>query len=1510
MNSDAALSSTYHRQGLAKRFLIVAVLAVVLLYSTFAFSQIIGTGQLNIERRGHSATLLEDGKVLIVGGDNQNGAVSQAEVFDPASQTSALAATSITPRTDHSATRLSNGRVLVIGGRDQSASLQSTEIYDPVTLSFVAGPSMMRARSGHTATILSDGKILVAGGDLFASAEIYDPVTESFSLASESLNTARKFHSAILTSSGQVMIVGGVNAQGAMLNTAEVFDPASQSFYMPPTDMQTARAFATLKLLPDGKVQIIGGDAELSMEVFDPADGIFIAKALLPPNVDLLDATLSTQSRAALFSPSISQDPLLQGVLTSEQLALLDRADQSITELPSRNQALVAGGINSTGQILNSAKLVNSSSASVTTDKTDYAPGQIVTITGSGFQPNEQVDIYFHEFPEEYPDIFFSVVANQQGDFVTAEFAPQEIDLGRIFTLTAIGQTSGFTAQTAFKDNHSITVSCSPGSVSTGSPATCTGTIGGGTTGQPASGRTVSFTTNGPGGFSSTTCVTSGANMTASCSVNYTPSAVGTGTHRITGSSGTGGHANSNFFDITVTAAGTAPTITSANSTTFTVGTAGSFTVTTTGSPMPALMQIGMLPLGVTFTDNGNGIATLSGTPALATVSSYTITITANNGVSPNATQNFTLTVQKAEQATLTINAPATMMYGSSATLTASGGSGTGAVTFSVGDSTGCAVASDQLSVTNASGNCLVTAAKAADDNYNMAVSVAATVTLVKADATVNVVGFTGVYDGSPHGASGTATGVGGADLSASLSLGATFTNVPGGTANWTFTGGTNYNDANGSVPIVINKADATINVVGFTGVYDGSPHGASGTATGVGGADLSASLSLGATFTNVPGGTANWTFTGGTNYNDANGSVPIVINKADATINVVGFTGVYDGSPHGASGTATGVGGVDLSASLSLGATFTNVPGGTANWTFTGGTNYNDANGSVPIVINKADATINVVGFTGVYDGSPHGASGTATGVGGADLSASLSLGATFTNVPGGTANWTFTGGTNYNDANGSVPIVINKADATINVVGFTGVYDGSPHGASGTATGVGGADLSASLSLGATFTNVPGGTANWTFTGGTNYNDANGSVPIVINKADATINVVGFTGVYDGSPHGASGTATGVGGADLSASLSLGATFTNVPGGTANWTFTGGTNYNDANGSVPIVINKRAITVTATTQSKTYGDPDPMLTFTVGGSGLAAGDTISSVFSGALVRASGTTVAGSPYQISQGMLVANSNYNITSFTPSALTILPKALVGSITVYSKQYDGNNTATIATRTLSGVVSGDDVSYVGGTATFDNPLAGTNKLVTATGLYLSGADAGNYTVNDTATTYADIYALGFEGFLAPVGGADLTGGTFANPLRTIKLGSTLPVKFKAFTNGGTPWLTGIHTIHAIKYSDATTWEPALEVTATDAATTGNHRFGTDLKTRLVEGELVVLDREGQMVHQLNRTASYIWQHCDGESSAARIAGEVCHDFEVDYSTALQDVLNTIEQLEKMKLLKDR
>jgi len=97
---------------------------------------------------------------------------------------------------------------------------------------------------------------------------------------------------------------------------------------------------------------------------------------------------------------------------------------------------------------------------------------------------------------------------------------------------------------------------------------------------------------------------------------------------------------------VSVVLATQSPTITSANNTSFTVGVAGTFTVTTTGSPAPSLTETGTLPTGVTFTDNGNGTATLAGTPtSSATVGTYSLTITAHSTATPDATQPFTLTV-------------------------------------------------------------------------------------------------------------------------------------------------------------------------------------------------------------------------------------------------------------------------------------------------------------------------------------------------------------------------------------------------------------------------------------------------------------------------------------------------------------------------------------------------------------------------------------------------------------------------------------------------------------------------------------------------------------------------------------------------------------------------------------------------------------------------------------------------------------------------------------------------
>jgi hypothetical protein len=91
-----------------------------------------------------------------------------------------------------------------------------------------------------------------------------------------------------------------------------------------------------------------------------------------------------------------------------------------------------------------------------------------------------------------------------------------------------------------------------------------------------------------------------------------------------------------------------APAITSANQATFAVGTARTFTVAASGSPAPVLTETGALPGGLSFTDNGNGTATIQGTPATGTSGTYAITITAANGVGPNATQSFTLAVRPA----------------------------------------------------------------------------------------------------------------------------------------------------------------------------------------------------------------------------------------------------------------------------------------------------------------------------------------------------------------------------------------------------------------------------------------------------------------------------------------------------------------------------------------------------------------------------------------------------------------------------------------------------------------------------------------------------------------------------------------------------------------------------------------------------------------------------------------------------------------------------------------------
>ena len=77
--------------------------------------------------------------------------------------------------------------------------------------------------------------------------------------------------------------------------------------------------------------------------------------------------------------------------------------------------------------------------------------------------------------------------------------------------------------------------------------------------------------------------------------------------------------------------------------------------------------------------------------------------------------------------------------------------------------------------------------------------------------------------------------------------------------------------------------------------------------------------------------------------------------------------------------------------------------------------------------------------------------------------------------------------------------------------------------------------------------------------------------------------------------------------------------------------------------------------------------------------------------------------------------------------------------------------------------------------------------------------------------------------------------------------------------------------------------------------------------TAVRSRLVDGEMIVLDRENHLIHQFNKTATFIWERCDGHRSAADIAHEICERFEVDKATALKEVIETLERLQNLELI---
>jgi N-acetylneuraminic acid mutarotase len=181
-------------------------------------------------RQHHTATLLKDGRVLVVGGRGVDGlsALASCELFTPKTNKWSKCAPLSTARSDHAATALDDGRLLVTGGTTNEATgdlhssrfvaIGSTELYDPKTNTWSAEAPMADARNGHTATLLLDGTVLVVGGareqrQHLTSVERFDPKTNTWS-REKPLDVARWLHAAVRDSEGDVVVVGGRSNAG------------------------------------------------------------------------------------------------------------------------------------------------------------------------------------------------------------------------------------------------------------------------------------------------------------------------------------------------------------------------------------------------------------------------------------------------------------------------------------------------------------------------------------------------------------------------------------------------------------------------------------------------------------------------------------------------------------------------------------------------------------------------------------------------------------------------------------------------------------------------------------------------------------------------------------------------------------------------------------------------------------------------------------------------------------------------------------------------------------------------------------------------------------------------------------------------------------------------------------------------------------------------------------------------------------------------------------------------
>lgn len=315
--------------------------------------------RLTQPRAVHRATRLADGRVLITGGCTEPGcegfeAGRRAEVFDGARGLVADA-TMATARASGTATLLQDGRVLLTGGYpgEGRAPTSSAEVYDPARGRFVAVGALGVARADHTATLLADGRVLVAGGfdaagAALSSSEVFDPGSAEFA-AGPDLSASRAAHVAVAVGD-EVVLVGGTRAEGA-LGSTDVFARGSWSSG---PQLLTPRVKLGVAAIGGDRVLVVGGSSDTegrerlaTTELLDIRRGTVGAGPELSTGEYKLDGALTTLADGRVVVASGDGldvfDPTTN-LITAVPAATYDaRSFRTVTAVGA-TQVLVAGG--------------------------------------------------------------------------------------------------------------------------------------------------------------------------------------------------------------------------------------------------------------------------------------------------------------------------------------------------------------------------------------------------------------------------------------------------------------------------------------------------------------------------------------------------------------------------------------------------------------------------------------------------------------------------------------------------------------------------------------------------------------------------------------------------------------------------------------------------------------------------------------------------------------------------------------------------------------------------------------------------------------------------------------------------------------------------------------------------------------------------------------------------------------------------------------------------------------